>query len=103
MRLTPQAYRLVAEAMKSASYAERSSWESWLATGFSPDRDMPFDVVSEVRGALSRIERTILQKLHDERPDDDREADLLNDLGYVRAIDVDLKREMETGWVRKSA
>ena len=89
--------------MKSVPNAERASWEAWLGAGFSPDRDMPFDVVSEVGGALSRIERTILQKLHDESPSDDREADLLNDLGYVRAIDLDLKREMETGRVRKSA
>jgi hypothetical protein len=106
MRFTPQSYRLVAEAINGMPSQARHAWDAWHAPPLSrPDLtiDMPFDVVSLAHDALSRVERNILSRLYEESLSDDAEADLLNELGYVRALDKELKRELDAAWVRRLA
>jgi hypothetical protein len=92
MKLTPQAQRLVAGLMQSHPDAQaRARWSSW--ENRSAGEDLPADILLAVIDALAMAAREIETSLDAGGLDEDRESDLVNDLGYIQAIGSDLKKE----------
>jgi hypothetical protein len=55
--------------------------------------DVPYDIAVIVLEALTAAERCIEERLRTPCLEDDAEADLLNDLGYIQAIEAALHAE----------
>ncbi len=99
MILTPRAKRVVSEAMRAlpSGSAARDRWYSWAE--YPNAYEIPSDLVPLVQEALSFIERACEARLNFRPLNEDEEADLLNDLGYIRAIENELRREVARGLV----
>jgi hypothetical protein len=96
MMITPQARRRITGAVRSlpdVSCQER--WGAWAGQA-APNEiraDIPYDVAVIALEALTTAERSIEERLGKEGLDEDLEADLLNDLGYIQAIETTLRNE----------
>jgi hypothetical protein len=94
MMMTPQACRRVTSAVAALSAVDQARWKAWADR--LPSRgpaDVPYEIASIALHALAAAEREIEAELAQFGLDEDREADLLNDLGYVRAIQAALHAE----------
>jgi len=92
MKLTPQALRLVSGLMSSSpDGGAHSRWLAWAAR--TPGGDLPDDLLLVVIEALTDAAWRLEQALSAPGIDDDRESDLVNELGYIQAISGDLKKE----------
>jgi len=92
MKLTPQALRLISGL--AASYADRQSlsrWSSWRKR--RAGEDVPGDIAQIVLGMLARHAEHLEQRIDSAMLTEDEEADALNDLGYLRALGSDLKKD----------
>jgi hypothetical protein len=96
MKITPQACRRIADAVQVLSdVRSRERWGAW-ARERVPEvirTDVPYDVAAIALEALTTAERNIQERLAKEGLDEDIEADLLNDLGFVQAIETTLRQE----------
>src|SRR3954451_6017981 len=93
--ITPQARRRITGAVQSLDPASQGRWTAWAQT-FLPNQvqtDVPYDIALIALHALIEAERKIEAQLSQDSLDDDLEADLLNDLGYVQAIEAALRNE----------
>jgi hypothetical protein len=85
MKLTPQARRLIGEAIGFLSDpSARDRWSAWAAQG--DHAELSYPVAQIALRALETAADRIEKRLGSESLDEDSEADLLNDLGYIRAI-----------------
>jgi len=92
MILTPQAERLIDHAVRDLNMGAQEKWRAWVA---QPSRKHIAPDVSEVvLDALRLIQARLEDYLVNPHLSEDEEADLLNDLGYVRAIRSDLIGEV---------
>jgi hypothetical protein len=96
MMITPQARRRISGAVRALP--DPSSQERWgvWAGQTAPNEirtDVPYDIAVIALEALTTAERSIEERLAKEGVDDDLEADLLNDLGYIQAIETTLRNE----------
>ena len=91
MHLSPKAYRLVAEAVQSLAFEQCMVWHEWS---------------TREQGALSTAAALVAQealRLKEQRLreadslDEDAEADLANDLGFISAIERDLTKSLQPG------
>jgi hypothetical protein len=96
MMLTPQARRRITGAIRSLEDTQaRDRWGAWTQT-VAPNEvrnDVPYDIAVIAYDALSEDARRIEARLGTEGLDEDLEADLLNDLGYIQAIETALRNE----------
>lgn len=91
MKLTPQASRLLSGLMR-----EHPDVRKALSV-----EDLPAEMIPVAHEALQQHVRELQTRLDHEKLSDDEESDLLNELGYVMAVDKDLVHENKTGWVRR--
>jgi hypothetical protein len=93
MILTPQAQRLVAEAVRELPGQARDKWRSWSEchTGGR----LPEDLAPIALSALELIAGRIEQRLAITSISEDEEMDLLNELGFVQAIAGQLRHETD--------
>lgn len=94
MMITPQARRRIDSAVHALSGAQRARWGDW-AGKVAPNQIptvVPYDIAEIALEALATAEREIETRLRG-GVDEDSEADLLNDLGYIQAIETTLRRE----------
>lgn len=93
MMITPQARRLITGAVRALPDGSRDRWGAWAERG-STDAirtDVPQDIAEIALQALVAAEKRIEQQLNVDGLDEDAEADLLNDLGYIHAIGTALR------------
>lgn len=96
MKITPQACRRITGAVEGlADPGCKTRWRKWAEQGHPSETrtDIPYDVASIALEALAVDERRIEERLAAEGLDEDVEADLLNDLGYIEAIQNALRSE----------
>jgi hypothetical protein len=96
MVITPQARRRITGAVRSLEDSQaRDRWGAW-AQGAAPNvsrADVPYDIAAIAHNALTAAAERIKERLGAVGLDEDLEADLLNDLGYVQAIEASLRKE----------
>lgn len=101
MMLTPQAYRLVSAAVRAYPQAHaKQVWESWwsqfdwssIRTFDNPGSSMPIEIATIAHDALSYVAGLIERRLDTEKLSDEQEADLVNELGFIMAIESDLAK-----------
>lgn len=93
MMLSPKARRLVAEAVRDLPDAKaRDTWRAW-AEEARPGA-LPQSVAVVALDALQLAARQIKDRLESGVLDEDRYAELANDLGFIRAVASDLQREV---------
>jgi hypothetical protein len=96
MMITPQACRRITGAVETlADPSLRTRWGAWTQRGISNQfrSDVPYEVAAIALDALTADSRRIEELLKAGVADENLEADLLNDLGYVRAIETSLRNE----------
>jgi hypothetical protein len=96
MMITGQACRRISGAVRELQNPRSSErWGTWART-FVPGQirdDIPYDVAAIALEALTAAERRIEDQLRQAALDEGQEADLLNDLGYIKAIEQALQNE----------
>ncbi len=96
MTLSPKARRLVAEAVRDLPDARaRDTWRTW-AEGARLG-ELPQSVAVVALDALQLAARQIKERLQSGDLDEDRYAELANDLGFIRAVASDLQQEVAPG------
>jgi hypothetical protein len=89
MTITPQARRRITAAVRDLpDSGSRDRWGVWAKESL-PDRictDVPDDVAAIALEALIGAERGVEAQRAEDALDEDRQADLRNDLGYIRSI-----------------
>jgi hypothetical protein len=92
MKLSPKAQRFVAEAIRDLPDAmARDRLRGWV-TGTSGE-EMPPDVASLTLTALQRFETWMKECLEASRADEDKEAELINDIRFIQSIESALQKE----------
>ena len=94
-KLSPKALRFIDAAVAESKDARvKAAWN-----GFDRDRakDLPDTVARAALSALQQTERRLRRKLDSPSLVDDDAADISNDLGFVRAVETDLRRQLEPG------
>jgi hypothetical protein len=95
MKLSPKARRFVAEAIRDLPTAiarnPLRSWVTWVeGTG---EAEMPPEIASLTLTALQRFETWMRECLEANRANEDKEAELINDIRFVQSIEKALQRE----------
>jgi hypothetical protein len=92
MKLTPKAHRFVAEAIRDLPDARaRDRLRAWIQR--SPDEVLPPDIASLTLTALERFETWLTECLRTPKLDDDRQAEIINDIRFIQAIESDFRKE----------
>jgi hypothetical protein len=90
MILTPRARRTVDAAIQHLPDSRlRDKWRAWEkqdAIG-----DLPGEIAAIVGNALQLAEQNLQKRLESSSLDENEQADILNDLGYIQAIEAGLK------------
>jgi hypothetical protein len=90
MILTVKARRFVADAVDQLPDDHvRSVWRSFEK---KPTQDIPAHVAAAALQALEYAEYEINNRLRRGHLDEIEEADLVNDLGFIKAVETDLRR-----------
>jgi len=93
MKLTPRARRLLSEAVEALpSRGDQATFRKW-ASSKAADTDIPYEIAAIALAAVLSEKRKIEFSLESPSLDEDAEADLLNDLGYVQAMEKSLRLE----------
>ena len=96
MIITPQARRRIDSAVRGLPDARsQERWSAWTrrtAPNFVQD-GIPYDIAEIALEALTAAERRIEARLSAPGVHDDSEADLLNDLGFIRSVEALLRAE----------
>ena len=91
MKLTPQARRLIKEAIRRYTPADQAKWDSWADQPGAPD------VTPEIARIAYRVLKIVASDLEAQLGASDlgeqEEADALNDLGYIESIIRGIQRE----------
>jgi hypothetical protein len=90
MMITPQARRRIAGAVRALPVGAQDRWGAWAQQYRT---DIPYEIAVIALEALVTAESMIEQQLGQKTLDEDAEADLLNDLGYIQAIETALRNE----------
>jgi len=96
MMITPQARRRITVATGTLTDPEeKDRWQAWASAAAANvvRTEVPFDIAEIALRALIGAEREIYQQLGRREIDEDTQADLLNDLGYVQAIGTAIRNE----------
>jgi hypothetical protein len=96
MMITPQACRRITGAVEALPDTRaRERWGSWARQGAvnQTRTDVPYEIAAIALDALVVVRREIERQLGDDFLDENQQSDLLNDLGYVSAIETTLRSE----------
>jgi hypothetical protein len=95
MMITPQARRRITGAVRALPEPRRNRWEVWAGQTAPTEirTNVPNDIAIIALEALTTAERDIRERLAKVGLDEDSEADLLNDLGYIQAIETAFRNE----------
>jgi hypothetical protein len=96
-KLSPKALRFIDAAVaESKDPRLRAAW-----SGFDRDRikELPDPVARAALSALQKVERRLRRELESPSLSEDDAAEVSNDLGFVCAVESDLKRQLEPGRV----
>lgn len=94
-KLSPKATRFIEAAVDDM--ADRDIKAIWTSVRHDPGTEIPNPVARAVLAALSHFERQLRARL-DRVHDEDEASDLSNDLGFVCAIESDLRRQVGARW-----
>jgi hypothetical protein len=95
MIITPKDRRLIGEAIMLLSDATRDQWSEW-AHGFGVSEnasDVPYEISDIALQALNAAVHDIEWRLQRHDLHEDARSDLLNDLGYIQAVQESLRSE----------
>lgn len=91
MRLSPKAKRFVAAAVRDLPSAiDRDRLRTGLAS--TSDEEMPADLAPLALTALQRFETWLKECLEVSRHDEEKEAELINDIRFVQSVEKLLTR-----------
>lgn len=96
MVISPQACRRITAAVRELEDVHRQEqWGAWAIGGIpnQPRQDVPYYIAEIAFDALAVETGRIERLLRTAGLDEDDEADLLNDLGYIQAIQVALRNK----------
>ena len=96
-KLSPKALRFIDAAVAESKDARiKAAWN-----GFKPDRakGLPNSAARAALSALQQVERRLRSELESPALGDDAAAEISNDIGFVRAVEGDLQRQLEPGRV----
>lgn len=92
MKLSVPARRMISYGVSRLNDEEaRVAWSKWLER--HPDDDLPPHIIAIAARSVAILESQILGAIAAKKFTDETEGDILNDLGYVRAIESDLRKE----------
>lgn len=92
MKLLPKASRFIAAAAGGlASTGERDRLLAWLDK--SATQEVPRQIAALALRALERSEQGMKQQIDTDGIDEDRKADLMNDIAFIRSVKSDLRHE----------
>jgi hypothetical protein len=91
-KLSPKAMRFVEAAIIGSE--SRQLQAVWSAFKREPVTELPDEVARAVLGALHQAERDLISRLESSSLGEDEAADVSNDLGFIRAIERDLQRQV---------
>ena len=94
-KLSPKALRFIDAAVAESTDARVKA--TWKGFDRSSPKELPGPVARAALAALQQIERRLRRKLDLTSLGDDDAADISNDLGFVCAVEDDLKRQLEPG------
>jgi hypothetical protein len=93
LTLSAKAKIFVEEALSDP----RTCWLRWNAIALGADpwsKPLSFQAARVASDALSETEKRIRDRLGDPETGIDEQAELVNDLGFIRAVQRDLQREL---------
>jgi hypothetical protein len=93
MKLSPKALRLVDAAVRRSENAQLQA--AWASYDHDPAKDLPERAGRAALVALQRFEDQLRKRLESQSLNEDEASDLSNDLGFICAIENDLKRQAE--------
>jgi hypothetical protein len=91
IKLSPKAMRFIDRAARDLPADDRSVWER---VDRDPSKALPDDAAKVALMALERFAGRLRDRLAAGGLDDDETADLSNDLGFVCAIESDLRKQI---------
>jgi hypothetical protein len=91
-KLTPKATRFIGAAVDEM--ADRQVSAIWASVNHDPGTELPDHVADAVLAALLRFERRLRAQLDTVAQNEDETSDISNDLGFVCAIEGDLRRQV---------
>jgi hypothetical protein len=92
MKLSQKAHRFVAEAIRDLpDPGARDRLRSWMRRPLG--ETLPPDIAALTLTALERFETWMKECLETANADEDRRADLINDIRFVQTIENDLRKE----------
>jgi hypothetical protein len=91
-KISPKARRFIDEAIKATQdHSAKTAWARFGRTGAS---DLPDPVAHAALAALEAAARRMRAALASASLEEEEAADLSNDLGFVIAIEADLRRQL---------
>jgi hypothetical protein len=92
MKLSASARRIISYGVSRLKDEEAlAAWSRWQKR--HPDGELPTDIVAIAARSIAILESEILGAIATKKYAEEMEGDILNDLGYVRAIESDLRKE----------
>jgi hypothetical protein len=92
MKLSLKAHRFVAEAIRDLpDPVDRDRLRSWMRR--PAGENLPPEIAVLTLAALERFEIWMKECLEAAPTDEDRQADLVNDIRFVQAIESELRKE----------
>jgi hypothetical protein len=92
-KLSPKALRFIDAAVAESKDARVKA--AWNGFNRDPAKELPDPVARAALSALQKVERRLRRQLDLPSLGDDDAADISNDLGFVCAVEDDLKRQLE--------
>jgi hypothetical protein len=94
-KLSPKALRFIDAAVAQSKDARVKA--AWKGFERDPAKELPDTVARATLSVLQKVERRLRRQLDLPSLGDDDAADISNDLGFVRAVEDDLRRQLEPG------
>ena len=96
-KLSPKARRFIDAAVAASKDAKLKT--VWRGFGPHPAEELSDSMAHAALSALQEAERRLKRELKSSSLGEDQAAEISNDLGFVRAVEDDLKRQLQLGWV----
>ena len=94
-KLSPKALRFIDAAVAQSKDARVKA--AWNGFDRASAKELPDSVARAALSVLQKVERRLRRELDSPSLGDDDAADISNDLGFVCAVEDDLRRQLEPG------
>jgi len=96
-KLSPKARRFIDAAVAASKDARlKAVWKEFRR---NPTEELSDSIARAALSALQEAERRLKRELKSPSLGEDQTAEISNDLGFVRAVEEDLKRQLQLGRV----